>query len=77
LTQAKQLHSQMVNSYESDQKNLEKQRSGELTLPELEERKELLNLFKQDLDYTESELRPKKFYGEGFEIARSNRARRK
>jgi len=47
-----------------------------LTQPELDERKELLGLFKQDMEYTETVFKPKKSRGGGFQIAQNARARR-
>jgi len=76
LTRAKELHTKMTDAYESDTKKFEKQKAGALTEPELAERKELLELFKQDLVYTENEFKPKKSRGGGFQIAQSARQRR-
>jgi len=73
---ASDLHDRMKQAYENDFKKFEKQKTGALTQPELDERKEVLSLFKQDLDYTEGEFKPKKTKGGGFQIAQNARQRR-
>ncbi|ETO31368.1 hypothetical protein RFI_05749 [Reticulomyxa filosa] len=89
---AQELHSKMSQAYEGDIKKFEKQKAGALAQPDLDERKELLGLFKQfvisydcfvwffvqilDLEYTESEFKPKKTRGGGFQIAQNARQKR-
>jgi len=77
LIAARQLYTKMSEAYENDVKNSEKEKRGALTPAELEERKELLKLFKQDLDFTENEFNPKVYGGEGFQIAQQAQKRRK
>jgi len=72
---AQDLHDKMNQAYENDVKKFEKQKSGALTQPDLDERKEILSLFKQDLEFTECEFKPKKSKGGGFQIAQNAQTR--
>jgi len=77
LTRANQLYNKMTEAHDNDMKNYELQKTNGLSQIELETNEELLNLFKQDLKYTEKTLKEEIRPYNGFQIARQARERRR
>merc|ERR1719499_2871108 len=79
----KQLHRQLEGAWQQNERDLEregqKEGGSKMNAEELQSRKELMDLMKQDLEYTENEFEPKKATsgGGGFKVAQAARERRR
>jgi len=80
IEECKQLQRQMEGEWQQNERDVERgDGNTKLTSEEVQSRKELLDLMKQDLEYTENEFEPKKASGGGggFQLAQQARERRR
>lgn len=76
--EAKKKHGEMVKAYEEDERKFNKNKKDALEQDALEERKEMLDLLKKDLEYTEHQFKPKgEKTGGQFNLARQAREKRR